>query len=230
MKEIQFSGYIGNFKQPLQKPEAYKPTMYVLSDFLRNELALVLLTPISYLHAYKYIKKFYPKSVKLFTPTLRIEMVSDIFNLYMSFKDIIPIEWVFPSESGYYSLDKGLSKTNSYINSYDSTLAISYIKNDAVENVYDIVIYDNESVRFFTQYLTKEQLDILYDNPLYTTIELPYTSTMYGGLSYLDIQTLYEKKYLTKLVPHSFASIDEYELCLETNRLDKGKVVYNDFI
>lgn len=230
MNQIQFSGYIGNFKQPLQKPEAYRPTIYALSDYLRNELALILLTPGTYLHAYKYIKRFNPKSVKLFTPTLRIEMVSDIFNLYMNCRDGIPIEWVYPIASEHYDFDKGLVKSESYINTFDVTLGISYVKNDNVEDVYDIVVHDNSSVRYFTQYLTQEQLDTLYENPAYSTIELPYTSTMYGGLSYFDIKTTCKKKYLTKLVPHSFSSIDEYELCLEMGELEKGKVIYIDFI
>ena len=230
MKQVQFSGYIGNFKQPLQKPEAYRPTMYALSDHMRNELALILLTPGTYLYAHKYIERFNPRSVKLFSPSIRLEMVSDIFNLYMSWKDIIPINWVFPINADHYDFDNGLIKSETYLNSVDSTLAISYVQNENVEDVYDIIVYDNESVRYFSQYLTSERLDELYNDPECSTIEIPYKSTMYGGLTYFEIQTTYKKKYLSKLVPHSFASIDEYNVCLESNNLEKGKVIYIDFI
>lgn len=230
MIQTQFSGYIGNFKQPLQKPESYRPTMYAISDNMRNELSLILLTPGTYLYAHKYIERFNPQSVKLFTPTVRFEMISDIFNLFMTWKDNIPINWVFPEITNYYDFDNGLLKSDTYMNPYDSTLAIAYIKNENVEDVYDIIVYDNDSMRYFSQYLTIEKLYSLYDDISCTTIEIPYRSTMYGGLNYLDIQTTCNKKYLTKLVPHSFASIDEYNECLESNKLEKGKVIYIDFI
>ena len=50
MEQPIFSGYIGSFKQPIPELGTCIPTMYIVSDPLKYELDLILLTPVSYTH------------------------------------------------------------------------------------------------------------------------------------------------------------------------------------
>ena len=76
----EYTQFVGRMKQPLQEPEIDIPSMYAVADSLKAELDLIILTPGSFLHAYNFIKEFGAKSVRLFTPSLRPEFISDIFN------------------------------------------------------------------------------------------------------------------------------------------------------
>ena len=101
----QNSNYIGLFKNPLQKPEIDRPTMFVAHDGLKREVDLILLNPGTFLHAYKYLTELGVINIRLFVPSLRPEFISDIFNLYMSKCIITPIKWVFPDRPFYRHTD-----------------------------------------------------------------------------------------------------------------------------
>ena len=204
----EYSQYVGRMKQPLQKPDVDNPTMYAVADSLKAELDLILLTPGSFLHAYNFIKQFGAKSVRLFTPSLRPEFISDIFNLYMILKDMIPIKWVFPKEYRHYDFTKGQLKTDSYVNTVNPQLSISYIENSEVSNVYDIVVRTKDGTHYFSFCLNEKKLVELYKNRSCTYIHLPKSSTLYGGLTY-DEALKIDRKYKHKLEPHDFMSIEE---------------------
>ena len=225
----QYSRFVGWMKQPIQQPEEYNPTMYMLSDLKRSEVDLVLLTPGSFLHAYKFLTTFNAKMVRLFVPSIRYEWISDIFNLYMLKKDKTVINWVFPKDIDHTDFSDGLIKTMNYMNLFDNNISISYVENENVDDVYDIIIRDDTDVKYFSQYLTKEKAEELYDNIEYTSIHVPYSSTMYGGLTYNEVLNI-RSVYRTKYNPHSFISIDELEKYLSENNIaftpDK---YFNDF-
>ena len=223
----QYSGLVGWMKQPMQEPSDYNPTMYMLSDLRRSEVDLVLLTPGSFLHAYKFLSTFNAKIVRLFTPSIRYEWISDIFNLYMLKKDKTVINWVFPKDIDHTDFSDGLIKTMSYINIFDTNINISYVENENVDDVYDIIIRDEEDVKYFSQYLTKEKAEELYNNKEYTSIHIPYSSTMYGGLSYNEVLNI-RSAYHTKFEPHSFISIDEYEAYLSNNNINTKSNMFDD--
>lgn len=204
----EYTQFVGRMKQPLQEPEIDIPSMYAVADSLKAELDLIILTPGSFLHAYNFIKEFGAKSVRLFTPSLRPEFISDIFNLYMILKDRISIKWVFPKEYQHYDFTKGQIKEKTYINTVNPQLTISYIENNEISNVYDILVRSKNGTHYFSFYLTKNKLLELYKNKACTYIHIPKSSTLYGGLTY-DTAIIINKKYKQKLNPYDFTSIEE---------------------
>lgn len=204
----EYSQYVGRMKQPLQKPDIDNPTMYAVADSRRAELDLILMTPGSFLHAYNFIKQFGAKSVRLFVPSLRPEFISDIFNLYMILKDVIPIKWVFPKEYRHYDFTKGQIKEETYVNTVNPQLTISYIENSEVSNLYDIVVRTKNGTHYFSFHLTEKRLLELFKNRTCTYIHLPKSSTLYGGLTY-DEALKIDRKYKRKLEPHDFTSVEE---------------------
>lgn len=200
--------YIGRMKQPLQKPEIDCPTMFMLTDHRLAEMDLILLTPATFLHAYKFITFMDTRIVRLFIPSLRPEFISDIFNLYMTLREYKDIKWVFPQEYPHYSFTNGQIRAGAYQNLYQSNIVITYMKNTCVEGVYDIIVRTGNGTHLFPFYLTDKMLQEAFYKPECTFIHLPKSSTLYGGLSYDDaikINPIYKRK----LMPHDFRSIEE---------------------
>lgn len=204
-------GYIGKFQQPILNYESQTPTMFVLADDSCNELDLVLLTPGTFPWSYDIIKRINPKSVRLFVPTIREEFISDIFNLFTALSALIPtVKWVFPDKVSHSTFYNGQIVSMSYINEHNSNLSITYIENENVENVYDLVVKNDNGTHYFSQHLTKEKLDKLFDEYNIDYIHITTSNSIYGGLTYLDILNDGERKYLNKIIPHSYSSMDEY--------------------
>lgn len=220
MKLNEYYGYIGRLKQPLQYPDADRPTMFMVSDSLRTELDLILLTPGTYLHAYKYIVSFKPKSVVLFVPSLRPEFVSDVFNLCMTLKDQMPIKCVFPHEYNHYDFDKFILKTDVYMNQYSRWISFRYEENPNVDDVYDIIVHCENESNYFPMYTTPESAKSLYENDDINIINVPMSSTLYGGLNYTGVVNL-NRKYRTKFIPSEFASVDEMYKVLRREKPDE---------
>ena len=146
----QISTYIGYYKIlfPNESIDAV-PSMYLIMDEMKKEADLIILTPGALNRAYKYLLNLDAINIRLFVPSLRPEFISDIFNLYMSLVYIKPIMWVFPDKPFYPHIDfeSGQIKQLNYINDHDSSISISYIKNENVDDVYDIIVRDNVSTR-----------------------------------------------------------------------------------
>lgn len=208
MKMSEHYGFIGYLKQPLQVPNVDRPTMFMASDPMKNELDLVLLTPGTFLHAYKYILAFKPKQLKLFIPSFGPEFISDIFNLYMLLKDMIPTKCVFPDRIGHSEFDDGLIISDVYVNPYSTSISFRYEQNQHTDDVYDILVNTEDESNYFSMFMTKEIAKSLYDNININYINLPMTSTLYGGLNYNDVLNL-DRKYKFKFRPTDFTSIDE---------------------
>ncbi len=230
MNQREISGYIGWFKQPLERPKTSKPTMYMVSDWKKGEMDLVLLTPGCFLDAYHHIKIFGAVKTRIFVPSLRMEWISDIFNLYMAAKNITDIMWVFPERSDHHTFEQGHILSHAYNNEENPICGVSYVKNDNVDDVYDLIIYDSDGGHYFSQYLSEEEYSQLLEKESECVdIHIPYRSTVYGGLSYME---LYEKDPAfarTKCVPHSFLSVADYYLFHEMKNVNRGKVAH-DFI
>ena len=210
MAKQMVKGYIGMFKQPLQKPEVDSTTMFAVIDEAKIEMELIILTPGSFACACRAIREMNPRRVSVFFPSLREEYISDIFNLYMTMKDELPIKWVFPKKyRGHSTFLNGQITTVVYTNSADSSLSVRYEENPNVEDVYDIIVKNKNGTHVFSQNLDFFKLDELSKDPYVTYIHVPASSSVYGGLTYLDIVKEY-KDYYHKVIPHSYSSIEEY--------------------
>lgn len=205
----EFCGYIGRMKQPLQKPEVDNPSMFFIMDSSRIELDLILLTPGCLLHAYRFIKAAKAVSVKLFVPSLRPEFISDVINLYMLLKDSTAFDWVYPEGCPHFDFSKGQIRSNGWMNVEDHMLNITYVENEHVAGVHDIIVRTHNGTHYFSYYLTEDKLKSLYNDRLTTFIHIPKASTMYGGLCY-DSAVKLHHKYRKKLAPHDFASLEEF--------------------
>lgn len=209
MKLPEYVKYAGRMKQPLQKSDVDRPTMFVVADSLKHQLCLILLTPCTYAHAYRFIQHSNVKSVRLFVPSLRPEFISDVLNLYVNLKDKVPIKWVFPERFNYYTFSLGQERTEVYFHPYNPQLSIEYIQNPNVDHVYDILVKSQNGTHYFSMYMTEQRFKELYYCREYTQIHLPKSSTIYGGMTY-DMLFEMDKHFKRKMVPHDFASIEEY--------------------
>lgn len=208
MKLKVYSGYIGKLIQPLQVPERDRPTMFMMADSLKTELDLIILNPESYLHAYKFIIQYRPKRVRLFFPSLRMDFISDAYNLYHDLLSKIDVKVVFPKPTGNVFFDYGCINTDTYVNEFNSRINVRYIPNNNLDDIYDIVVNTDDSSNYFVSFLTREMVDEFIKNRDYT-IHLPYSSSMYGGLTYVDLDSL-RRKDKRLFYPHSFSSVEEY--------------------
>lgn len=208
MKLKVYSGYIGKLVQPLQVPERDRPTMFMMADSLKSELDLIILNPESYLHAYKFIMQYRPKCVRLFFPSLRMEFVSDAYNLYHDLFLKIDTKVVFPEKTGNDFFDYGCIITDTYVNGFNSRINIRYVKNNNLNGIYDIIANTDDASNYFTSFLTNEMVEEFVKNKQYT-VHLPYSSSLYGGLTYVNLDSL-RRKDKKIFYPHSFSSVEEY--------------------
>jgi len=229
------SGYTGLFKQPIQNPVLYGPTVYCISDNDKNEAIFILLSPQAFLDVYNIAKSPSIINAKLVVPSLDVIFISDIFNLFMALKPIKPeLKWIFPEcppITTSLEFELGHEKMDNYIHPHDFDLSISFIKNTnfALKNVYDIIVRDGEKVRYIAQYIDDDKAKILIENLSIDEIHVPYSSTIYGGLSYSELIALYPD-HTTKFVVNSFASISEYEYCKNNSKIRIGRLCYNDIV
>lgn len=211
MKISDHCGYIGRMRQPLQYPDIDNPNMFILFDCHKTELDLILLTPGTFLHAYRAIKWLNPRSVKLFTPSDKVDFISDIFNLCYEVNKLMPIHWVFPKKNrDNVVLFQNLQmKKGNYQNPYNSRISISYKENPDIDGIYDIVTKTEDVVNYFTLFLSKTYLSELWNDKSYDLIHLAASDPLYGGLSYREI-IRENGKYRNKFVPNGFVSVDEF--------------------
>lgn len=230
MSQEEYSGYIGWFKQPLTQPRNSKPTMYMVADHQKQEMDLALLTPGCFLEAYHCIKAFGSVKTRLFIPSLRMEWISDIFNLYMSTRDIIDIKWIFPNRSDHDSFEDGHLLESFHLNEFDESCGMGYVPNEHIPDVYDIEIHDSDGIHYFSQYLTKEKLDQLIENDYITDIHLPHRSTIYGGENYRSLYLTCPGICRSHIIPHSFLSVEEWSMYQSMPNVKRGKVINYDSI
>lgn len=249
--ESAISGYLGLFKQPIDS--RYVSTIYGITDNTKGTLILVLLSPESFIDAYKISKLITYNQIYYIVPSLDVLFISDIFNLYMKIKNIKPnAKWVFPLNppmSTSVEFENAQIKTDSlsvsiaplyneslYYNqsnfyNYETSLLINFVRSniDDARNYYDIIIRDSIKTMYFSQYITQTKMEVLYNDITIDEVHLPYNSTLYGGLNYNQLVTL-NNKYHNKLKVHSFLSVEEYLFCKQTILSRLGEVKYNDFI
>lgn len=229
------SGYTGLFKQPIQLSATYGPTIYCVSDLNKEEAVFLLITPESFLDVYNLAKSMAIQNVKLIVPAFDVLFISTIFNLFMALKPIKPgIKIIYPESSTIETspeFENGLELTDTYIHPIDNSIGISFVKDkyELSRTFYDIIIRDGEKVRYLAQYLNKEKAALLFDDETIDEIHIPYSSTLYGGLNYLELMQL-NPEYRKKYVAHSFASITEYSYCKFTQKINIGRVIYNDIV
>lgn len=218
MNQPEYIRYVGRMKQPLQKMDAFSPSIFALADPEKVELCVIILTPGAFCHAYNFIKQSEAKMVKIFFPSLRPEFISDVMNLYMSLKNVMPVKWVFPEKYNHYSFSGGHDRCDVYIHPVDPTISIEYVKNEKVDRLYDLIVKCEEGQHYFSLHMTDEKCTQLFYCKSCTFIHVSKSSPIYGGMCYDSLFNM-NKKFAKKLVPFDFTSIEEYWMF-------KGNVVH----
>jgi hypothetical protein len=229
------SGYTGLFKQPIQTPNSYGPTVYCMSDINKQEVIFILLTPESYLDVYNLAKSLSIQNIKLLVPALDVLFISDIFNLFMTLREIKPnAKWIYPVEpslSTSVEFELGQDVNSVYTHPYDSSISISYIKDiyEKTHDFYDVVIMDGTNTIYLAQYMNAEKAAALYNDQSISQIHMPCSSTLYGGLSFTELLNL-NSNYYKKFGINSFSSLAEYTYYRDNQKYIIGRMVYNDII
>jgi hypothetical protein len=175
------------------------------------------------------------QNVKLLVPALDVLFISDIFNLFMTLKNIKPnIKWIFPVTpliSRSVEFESGQQMLSTYTHPNDSSIGITYVKDtyEGSRDFYDIVITDGVKTIYLAQYINATKAELLHANNTITEVHVPYSSTLYGGLSYVTLLNLYPS-YYDKFVINSFISVDEYEYCKSISNYKIGGSCYYDII
>lgn len=237
------TGYTGVFKQYIENPYSYGPTIFCGRDMDRETLVMVLLTPESFADAYRTCSQITYQKIYFVVPSMDVLFISGVFNLVSLIKNIKPYaRWIFPETPALPTsidfesrqiIEKLYSITDTdEMSGTDTLFTIEYV-DAGVPNrslkVYDIIFRCNEVNIYFCQYLTPEKLEKLYNDKSIDEIHIAYASTLYGGLTYYQATNI-DFKYHNKLYIHSFTSIAEYEECVNTIRQRIRRCNYGDFV
>ncbi len=230
------SSYIGLFKQPVDGK--LKSTIYCITDRMKDRLIMIILTPSAFIDAYNISKRLTYTEIYYVVPSLDVLFVSDLFNIFMKIKTLKPYaKWIFPEKPDFqtsveFELNQIVADHFMYdgYNDYNFNVSLEFIlSQDEGRKFYDILLNDGKKSIYFSQYMDADKLEKLYDDDTIDEIHIPYSSTLYGGLTYHQIMKI-SNKYYTKIRVHSFLTVEEYNFCREMNRVKIGEVRYSDFI
>lgn len=229
-------GYIGIMKPPIQDRANSASTIYCVTDSKCGELIIIPLVPGFFDDAYKVAKNAKYQRVIICVPSADVLFISDLFNLIMALNGVKPIYWVYPdklsiSTSVEFELAQLTSMT--YKNNFDSAISIEYIQsnvNDSSRKYYDIIIRNGTITVYLCQYATETKLTEIYSIDSVNEIHVPYSSSLYGGLTFPEISKLTSKNYYSKLRLHSFTSLDQLSYCVSETPDLIGRCAYNEFI
>lgn len=239
------SGYTGIFKQPIDQPSRFGPTMYGLTDSTRSTLVLIMLTPECFNDAYTICKRISYKHIILIVPALDALFISGIFNLYMLLrKSKTSVHWVFPDKPAFLTsveFEDAQIQTNIFNPSTATRIkkrvfdpgfnaTIEFVESHPGGRVfYDIIVQDGEKIRYLAQYMDEEKMFILFNLKSQDEIHIAFSSTLYGGANYHDLVGI-DYAYHPYLRVHSFVNELEYKYCAEMNRVHIGEVKHHDFV
>lgn len=209
-------GYTGIFQQePTEKVISIPKnlTMYAIGDDIGNELFLVVLSIGSYTNLSSIIQNTNYNKVTITFPSIDTMFVSDLYNTINKASTMKDITWMFPKQP---SIPLSSACYNSYrnsdyfINTTNKEKSITFFENKIEEgkSVYDFIISTGNKVIYISNYLTNEKLQELLNDITIDEVHIPYSITLYGGLSYLDI--IYTHKYNKKIFANSFSSFNDY--------------------
>lgn len=214
--------YSGVFTQP--HDQGVKSCMAYIANILdektKSDLVLFLLTPGLFQEAYDIASKVSYRNVYIFVPSNDFLFISDVVRLQNELsktkekcKVIFPR--AFPDEYSNVEFRNNLIKKNSIIiNNGDFSISVKYVKTD-VHNVYNIHVYDSNHGFCLSSFINEEILDALNEEKEITEVHIPYTKSLYGGLTFADTVKKYNLGHRArKLVCNSFTGRSEYHDCV----------------
>jgi hypothetical protein len=227
------SGYYGLFKSPLALNPTYGNSMYCVTNDTKSTLVCIILSPDASYDLYNLCKRPTYTNIYLVPISMDILFASPICNTVLNLLSLKPnLKWVYPTR-----LTTSITEFDNRQLVY-SSLVIADLNNTKIEfklseNVdrtfYDIILYDGVKTRYFLSYATSLKASELYNNSSVDEVHVPYDSTIYGGLNYLNLLAI-DTSYRSKFVVHSFSNLIDYENIAANTILKIGNVVYSYLI
>jgi hypothetical protein len=209
------SGYQGVVIPPRNKTN-YN-SLFLITDNDRTELNIIANQPGFYEDAYNIAKMVSYQTVNIFAVSISALFISDIFRLVNDLSKIkANVKFVYPEAINIQTnLDFDMRKLiqSSYVNQADSNITIEYEKTSIVMDggLYNIHVRDGVKHRVICAYVDATTLPTLYNNTEVSEIHLPYTKTLYGGLTYVDIFSSTDlKQYSSKCMINAVSNMDEW--------------------
>lgn len=231
-------GYIGLLQYGADFSKI-SPSVYVASGEGCIELFIIVLTPPTPQELRKLAENIKYPYVKIFAPTIDACFISDIFNSFNKTKNklygnvgiekntklIFPEDIQIPTSIGF--LDN-VEKESTWINVEDVSLTIRYIdsKNPYKTGCYDIVLSTDDNSKYFASYMDVAKLEsFLLEYSDTMELHLPFSTTLYGGMTYLDVMEHVSAKDKKRIIAHSFTDYNFFKYIEETNGANLGKRV-----
>ncbi len=225
------SGYTGYLMQP--HPSNYNTSVLFVADYNKRELNIILTQPGSYSTAYRVASMANYQEVNIFVTCLDASFMSDVYRLAKDLRRLNKksIHIIFP-ERLPMQVDSVIKmnhfKVSTFESKNDRNIRIEYhlskesdynaaLQNNASVNgcVYDILVRLGQKMIFVPGVLSMWNL-AKWCNCKGIEIHVPYSTTLYGGLSYLDLEdkagrdidyAIFRDCYV-----NSFASTEEYSI------------------
>jgi len=201
----------------------YKKTLPYLTNRTKQDLVLFILTPGLFNDAYKLASDPGYQRVYIMFPSDDHLFLSDIVRLQNTLSEIkVSCQVVFPHRIKKYGnstfWNNFIKRDHLLISSddgvyHESFTGIRYMKTTK-DNIYNFLVSIDTGGFLFANYLDDTMLDEYNSNGSIDQIHLPYTSTLYGGLTfkYLKENMEYRKK-VRKIYCNRFVNTTEKNEC-----------------
>lgn len=197
MTKNPITEFAGRMRVPMEHPETDTASMFLVSDHDHTELDLILLTAGAFSSAYDCVRKFKPKILRIFTPSMNNVFVSDVYNLQKELSKTMDCLFVYPEKQEDVVLRDAQEVHRSWTNSADSSINILYVDNPKVKGVQDIIVRSRTGSHYFSVCMNRNRLLTLFKKKTCDRIYVPKSVTLFGGLSYdkiIEMNRLYHKK------------------------------------
>lgn len=206
-------GYFGILQQPHSKN--YETSIFSMTDEDRSELNMIISQPESFMSAMNLCRRVHFKTINIFAISYDINFLSSIFNLANMLRNSnLIVNTIFPENIEYQSnivFTRFHQIANSFQSLVDPSMGIKYIPTK-IDGVYDVLVIYQDKTIYMSTYINQDKLKaILIEYPDISEIHIPFTNSLYGGLTYRDLMELEDMKpFLTKCVVNSFGNHTEY--------------------
>lgn len=233
------SGYLGIFQQP-GAANYGNSTIYCVTDYTHSSLLMIILSASAFSDAYKVASLSTYDSVYIVPVALDAIYISDILNLYNKLKPLkTKVEVIYPMRPRMKTttvFESYLVREEHYMVPFTEigthrNPTIDFVLSNKEDRVFfDVVLNDTKQCLYFSQYCDREdKIRSLYEDPYISEIHTAFWQGVYGGWGWDQFSSKYPK-CVSKMVYHSFRSIDELNFATQDGRARVGKVLWNEFI
>jgi len=221
-------GYTGLYKEPLN---GKMNAVYMATGGDQNELNIIMLTPGAYNEVFQIASSVTYPIINIFINSLDVMFISDVYRLVQNLKPFkMSVNLVYPGSVDCETSDSfkfAINNASTYQSSQNQSFVFKYVLSSTTldREIYDIIFMNGEKAILFTPYMTAEKVTEIKE--LYTEIHLPYNSTLYGGLTGLQVYDM-DNLMKQKIRFHSFVSNIELDYAKEYNNRNLDINIYMD--